>query len=232
MKSDSFADRARLNPSTILVAFDVDGTLVGCDSGKVVWQLLNEYYGCDPQINKQRFNDYLDGKISYAQWVDLDVTGWVEKGAKREEMKRVIAEHLYLMPGARETVDALREAGFRLAIISGTIDITLDTLFPDHPFEEVFTNIIRFNDDDTIADWQATPYDMEGKAEALKSISEKMGIDLAHTVFIGDNINDLHVLGIAGCAVAFDPKTPEVARAAHHVVKDDMRGVLDLLVAK
>lgn len=230
MKADSLVDWGRLEPSAVLVAFDVDGTLVGCDSGKVVWQLLNEYYGGDPATNKQRFFDYLDGKITYAQWVDLDVSAWVEKGAKRSEMKRVIAEHLYLIPGARETVDALREAGFRLAIISGTIDITLDTLFPDHPFEEVFTNRIQFNDDESIAGWQATPYDMEGKAEALKWLSGKMGLDLAHTVFVGDNINDLHVMGIAGRAVAFDPKTIEVANAAHHVVRDDMRGLLGLLL--
>lgn len=215
--------------SARLVAFDVDGTLVGSRDGRVVWQFLNTHFGGDAQINRNRFQSYLDGRISYRRWVDLDVGDWVAVGARRDEIAAVILEHLYLLPGARECVWTLRERGFQLAVISGTIDLTLELLFPRHPFDEVFTNRIWFNDEGLIAGWEATPYDMEGKAEALRAIAGRRQVPLAETLYVGDNINDIQVMQAAGRAIAFEPKDPTVSAAADHTVHGDLRRVLELV---
>jgi len=212
-----------------LIAFDVDGTL--CDSAerKVVWQLLNRRFGGDDGVNAARFAAYLRKEISYAEWVDLDVGHWASCGATREQITEVIRAHLYPVPGARELLAALRASGYRLAVISGTLDITLELLFPDHPFEEVFTNRIWFDAEGQIAGWAATPYDMEGKAQALEAIAARMGVPLEETVYVGDNINDLQVMRRAGLAIAFEPKDPRVAEVAQATVLDDLRGVLAIL---
>jgi phosphoserine phosphatase len=212
-----------------LVAFDVDGTLVDSDDRKVVWQLLNARFGCGDANEARRFMAYRSGEITYAAWVDLDVGEWKQAGATREQLSEVIRTHLRLVPGARETADELRARGYRLAVISGTLDLTLDLLFPEHPFEEVFTNRIWFDEQGLIAGWKATPYDMEGKAEALVAIAERMQVPLSATVYVGDNINDLQVMARAGLAVAFEPKHESVEQAANAVVRGDMRGLLDLL---
>jgi len=212
-----------------LVAFDVDGTLVDNVDGKVVWQLLNTRFGGDDRVNAQRFQAYLHREITYAQWVELDIGQWVGAGATRQQIAEVIQRELRLVCGARETVLELRDRGYRLAVISGTLDLTLDLLFPEHPFEEVFTNKIWFSDDGQIAGWEATPYDMEGKAHALQEIARRMGVPLAATVFVGDNINDLQVMALAGLAVAFEPKAPSVTAASHAVLRGDLRGLLELL---
>jgi phosphoserine phosphatase len=212
-----------------LIAFDVDGTL--CDSAdrKVVWQLLNRRFGGDDGVNAERFAAYLRKEISYGEWVDLDVGEWVSVGATREQISEVIRAHLYPVPGARELLAELRTRGYRLAVISGTLDLTLELLFPDHPFEEVFTNRIWFHADGRIAGWAATPYDMEGKAQALEEIARRMGVPIEETVFVGDHLNDLQVMGRAGLAIAFEPKDPRVREAAHATVERDLRGVLPLL---
>ncbi|MFH1130842.1 MAG: HAD family phosphatase [Pseudomonadota bacterium] len=215
-----------------LVAFDVDGTLIGSESQKVVWQLLNEFFSCDPKTNEQRYKAYLRREITYAEWVDLDVQQWVDADATRAQLAEVITSKLYLMPGARQAVDALQNIGYRLVVISGTLDLTLDLLFPDHPFDEVFTNKIWFDEEQRIAGWKATPYDMEGKAEALLDISKRMGIPQERTVYVGDNVNDLQVLEAAGLSIAYEPKHPSVEQAADHVVREDLRGILAYLGAQ
>lgn len=212
-----------------LVAFDVDGTLVKHADNKVIWQLLNRRFGGDAEENNRRFSAYLSGEITYPQWVQMDIGDWVQADARKSQIQEVIRRDLHLVPGAREALHTLRDWGYRLAVISGTLDIVLDELFPQHPFEEVFTNTIWFDAEERIQGWKATPYDMEGKARALEQIAQRMQVPLEQTVYVGDHINDIQVMGRAGLAVAFEPKTPQVEQAAAVVLRQDMRGLLDVL---
>jgi phosphoserine phosphatase len=131
-----------------------------------------------------------------------------------------------LFDGARETVHELKRRGFRLGVISGTIDIVLDTLFPDHPFDEVHTNEIFFDEQGRLAGWRATPFDIDGKPIALKKIAGKHGIPLSRTAYVGDGENDIPLLGVAGFFVAFRPKTPRLAEGADMVIGEEGLGRL------
>jgi phosphoserine phosphatase len=213
-----------------LVCFDVDGTLVTHPQGKVVWQILNERFVGTDRVNEERYARYVSGEITYAEWVALDIGDWRRAGARRVEVVEQIGS-LRLVDGARETLRALKEAGSRLAVISGTLDVCLDVLFPDHPFDEVFTNRIRFEEDGSIAGWEATPFDMDGKARALEAIAEREGIPLARTAFVGDHANDVAAARRAGFSVAFNPRSEELAAAASVVVHDDdLRALLPHLM--
>ncbi len=211
------------------MAFDVDGTLVESADGRVVWQLLNARFGGSHEESSSRYQAFTNGEISYAQWVDLDIGSWQAAGATREDLAAAIREGLRPSPGALETVQELDSRGYRLAVISGTIDLVLDLLLPDHPFQDVFTNRIWFDDRGLIQGWKATPYDNEGKARALEQLTARAKIPMARAAFVGDNTNDLLVLKRAGLAVAFNPKAPEVEAAADHILTDDLRRLLELL---
>lgn len=212
-----------------LIAFDVDGTLVESADGKVVWQLLNGRFGDSPEENARRYHAFMAGQITYPEWVHLDVGSWQASGATRDDLAGAIKEGLRPAPGAAETVAELSRRGYRLAVISGTIDLTLELLLPGLAFEQVFTNKIHFGDDGLIQRWEPTPYDNAGKAKALERICELMQIEPGRAAFVGDNVNDLEVMARAGLAIAFNPKAPEVEAAADHVVRGDLRGVLELL---
>jgi len=213
-----------------LVAFDVDGTLVHHPEDKTVWEVLNlRFTGSDDQ-NAQRWELYRRGELSYAEWVALDVEGWRKAGATRDTMIAAM-EGLRLVEGARETMEALKRRGMRLAVISGTLDLLLDTLFPDHPFDEVYTNRIAFDGSGRIASWTATPFDMDGKGVVLRAIALREEIPLARCAFVGDHANDLAAARLAGFTVAFNPKIEELERAAHAVVRSsDLRDLLPHLV--
>jgi len=213
-----------------LVCFDVDGTLVEHAEDKVIWQVLTRRFLGDDAPNENRYLAYKAGRISYADWVALDVGDWQRCGATREQIVASLSAELRLVDGARETLAILKRRGAKLAVISGTLDIALDTLFPDHPFDDVFCNRIEFAADGAISGWQATAYDMDGKADALRLIAARENVSLDRCAFVGDHLNDLAAARAAGLAIAFNPKSPELEAAAQVVLRGpDLRVILEHL---
>jgi phosphoserine phosphatase len=214
-----------------LVAFDVDGTLVEHPEEKTVWEVLNRRFTGGDDQNRERYERYREGRLSYSDWVALDIDSWRRAGATRHEMIAALGP-LQLVEGARTTLTALKSHGIRLAVISGTLDILLEALFPDHPFDEVYANKIAFDDGGRISGWLATPFDMEGKAVALRAIALREGIPLSRCAFVGDHANDVAAARLAGLALAFNPKDPELEAVAGVVVRSrDLRDILPHLLA-
>ena len=213
-----------------LVAFDVDGTLVQGPDGLNVWELLNRRFLGTSEVNRQRYALYLEGKLSYAEWVALDIEGWRDAGARRDDLVREFAA-LRLTHGTRETLAELQRRGLRLVVISGTLDLMLKTLYPDHPFEEIHANHIGFDDAGTISHWRATPFDMDGKAQALRGIAMREGIRLERTAFVGDSANDVWIASTAGFTVAWNPRSDDLERLAGAVVRgENLQAILPHLV--
>ena len=123
----------------------------------------------------------------------------------------------------------LSDRGYRLAVISWTLNVLFDRMFPDHPFCEVYTNRIHFDESDALVSWQTTPFDGVGKPDALRSISQRQEIPLEQSAFIGDGENDVPLLGVAGYFVALRPRSQRLEADADHVIWDDhLGGLLDL----
>jgi phosphoserine phosphatase len=213
-----------------LIAFDVDGTLVESPRGLTVWEVLNERFVGSAEINRQRYREYREGKLSYSDWVALDIEGWRETGARRDDLIAALAP-LKLVAGARETLDLLETRGFRLIVVSGTLELMLDSLYADHPFERVFANRIDFDERGRISGWEATPYDMKGKAEALRQYAGRIGIPLERCAFVGDSSNDVWIARAAGFSIALNPRCDELERVADAVVRSrDLRAILPYFI--
>jgi phosphoserine phosphatase len=208
-----------------LICFDVDGTLVVHPEEKIVWEILNHRFTGDDLVNVSRFEQYRQGEITYAEWVALDVAGWLRAGANRAEIIAAIAE-LRLVDGAHETLAELHRRGYKLGIISGTLDIVLETLLPEHPFDDVFVNRLRFDEKQVLVGCDPTPYDVDGKARALREIALRERIPIERCAFVGDAFNDVEVAREAGFAVAFNPKCQELARVCDVTVRAAHLGAL------
>lgn len=222
----------RTTPEALIrvVAFDVDGTLVEHDDGLVVWQVLNRRFIGNAEVNAERFSAFRAGEISYAEWVELDIAGWRDGGATRASIEAAIREELRLVPGARAVTAELNRRGYVVVVVSGTLDIVLQTLFPDGPFQRTFSNQIRFDESGSISGWSATPFDLAGKAEALRLLSSETEIPTRQFAFVGDHLNDIDALRIVGCPIAYDPKHESVRSVARHVLpRGDLSRLLTLL---
>ena len=110
---------------------------------------------------------------------------------------------------------------------SGTLDLMLNTLLPEHPFDEVYANHIGFDEEGRIGHWQATPFDMEGKARLLRAVALRMEIPLSRCAYVGDSSNDVWVAREAGFAVALNPRSQELESVANVTLRsEDLRAIL------
>ena len=211
-----------------LVCFDVDGTLV--DNIEYSWQLFHDYFQTSLEKRGEARRKFFDNKISYKEWAEHDINLWIDKGAKKEDFFKAIKDSkIKLMEGARVVIQELKKKGYKLAIISGSINVILEALLPDYEelFNDVFLSRLFFDDSGKISKIDATEYDMHGKAKALKIISDRENIPLKECVFIGDHHNDVEVAKEAGLALAFDAKSDELRKIADVVIeKKDLREIL------
>ncbi|MBS3105920.1 HAD family phosphatase [Candidatus Woesearchaeota archaeon] len=217
-------------PKYKLICFDVDGTLI--DNVTFSWQIFHDYFQTDRHRREDAKKKFLNGEITYLQWAEHDISLWRETNAKKEDFLKAIG-HLKLMQGAMETLSELKRKGFKLAVISGSLNIILEKFIPDYSefFDDVFLNKIYFDENGTISGVKATEFDMEAKAIALKKIAEREKIKMEECVFIGDYLNDMKIMQEAGLGIAFNCNYEELKKVADVVIdKKDLREVLKFIL--
>ena len=213
-------------PKYRLVCFDLDGTLI--DNLKFSWQVFHDYFQTDKHKREDARNAFLNGKITYRQWAEHDINLWKECNAKKPDFFRAM-KSLRLMEGAIDTLNELKKRKIKLAIISGSLNIILEKFIPNYEeyFDDVYLSRIYFDKDGSISEIEATEYDMEGKALALRKIAEKEKIRLEECVFVGDYLNDLKIMEEAGLGIAFNCDHEELKQVANVVIeKKDLREIL------
>jgi len=214
-----------------LVCFDLDGTLV--DNIEYSWQLFHDHFQINREQREEAKRKFFNKEISYKEWAEHDIGLWIEKNAKKEDFIRAIKDsEIRLMNGAMETLREIKQRGLKLAVISGSINVILDYFIPkaEEIFDDIFLSRLYFDESGKIDKIQATEFDIEGKAEALRKISNKEGISLKETVFIGDHENDIEIAKIAGLSIAINSKSSELNEVCDKVIeKRDLREILPIL---
>jgi hydroxymethylpyrimidine pyrophosphatase-like HAD family hydrolase len=57
-----------------------------------------------------------------------------------------------------------------------------------------------------------------GKGVALAALAAHLGLEMSQTLAIGDSLNDLDMLKVAGLSVAMGNATPELKKVSHAIV--------------
>jgi HAD superfamily phosphoserine phosphatase-like hydrolase len=213
----------------MLICFDVDGTLI--DDTVFIWQTLHDAVGTDPVERRYWSDAFWKKEISYAEWAAKDIEMWRVKNVTRNDIRRYISA-LKPMTGAMESLRDLHRDGHTLGVISGSLDVALEQVFPEWKqlFSHVFLNRLQFDDTQLLTGIHATPYDIEHKADGLREMSKRTGVSLKDTVFIGDNFNDVSVAKLAGFSIAFNCKSDELRQAADVVTSgNDLRVILPII---
>ena len=217
-------------PKYKLVCFDVDGTLI--DNIKFPWQVFHDYFQTDRHRREDARNAFFSGKTTYMQWAEHDISLWKEKNAKKDDFFMAI-NHLKLMNGAIETLQELKRNKIKLAIISGSLNIILEKFIPNYEdfFDDVFLSRIYFDENGYINKVEATEFDMDAKALALKKIALREKISLQECAFVGDYLNDMKIMQEAGLGIAFNCNSDELKRVASVVIeKKDLREILKFIL--
>jgi phosphoserine phosphatase len=207
----------------MLVAFDFDGTL--SDSEMTV--LLGNQNGTAADmadITERAMNDEIEYAESLRQRCalleDLD-----------DEKAQAAFDEVQLRPGAADVIEALREAGVYVCILTGGFERGVAAALEKEGVEvdAIVANRLP------VADGKLTgtvegPLISGTKDDALDIVTTIVGEDRADTIAVGDGANDLPMLEVAGLAVGFDPK-PAVAPSCDTIV-ETMDELYELLEAE
>ncbi|VXB62555.1 Phosphoserine phosphatase [Flavobacterium sp. 9AF] len=204
-----------------LVCFDMDSTLIQTE----VIDELAELAGVGEQVRKiteSAMQGEIDFKESFVQRMKL------LKGLSESVLEEV-AINLPITKGARRLIDTLKKYGFKTAILSGGFTYFGNYLQKELGIDYVFANELEIKDGVLTGNYIGEIVDGNKKAEYLKELAIKEGIDISQTIAVGDGANDLPMLNLAGLGIAFHAKPMVKDNAQSAISSIGLDGVLYLL---
>ena len=140
-----------------------------------------------------------------------------------------IAEQLPITEGAERLVSTLKKLGYKTAILSGGFNYFGEYLQRRLGIDYVYANELQIVDGKVTGEVQGVVVDGQRKAELLREIARREGIDLEQVIAVGDGANDLPMLSIAGLGIAFRAKPIVRANAKQSISTLGLDGILYLL---
>lgn len=208
-------------PARFLVVLDADSTLIRNE----VIELIADEAGRGPEVAAAT-EAAMRGEVDFATSLRSRVEALA--GVPVAAFARVLAR-IEPTPGVRELIDAVHARGGAVGVVSGGFHEILDTVAPDLGVDVWRANRLASSDGVLTGLVDGPIVDATGKADALREWSAERGVDLAHTIAIGDGANDLVMMAEAGLGVAFNAKPAVRAQADVVIGPVDLREVIPLL---
>ena len=150
------------------------------------------------------------------------------KGLPASVVGEVIASRITLASGGRALVGTMRANGAWTALVSGGFTVFTGPVAAMIGFDENIANVLH-EAEGRLAGTVAEPIlGRAAKAEALLSISARLGISPAQAIAVGDGANDLDMLRLAGTGVALHAKPAVAAQARIRIDHGDLTALLYL----
>ncbi|WP_263147240.1 phosphoserine phosphatase SerB [Pseudomonas sp. RIT-PI-AD] len=204
-----------------LAVFDMDSTLIEAE----VIDELAKVAGVGEQvaaITERAMRGELDFRASFKERLAL------LKGLPEDALAAVGAS-LRLTEGAQTLFAELKRLGYKTAILSGGFNYFAQQLQRTLGIDYVFANDLQIVDGRVTGIAVEPIVDAQRKADLLRELAEREGLQLEQTIAVGDGANDLPMLALAGLGVAFRAK-PLVKQSAKQAISTlGLDGILYLL---
>lgn len=183
-----------------LICFDLDDTLISANS----WKKLGLALGVSVEDDRRLYKEYKAGLFTYDEWNDKLLEMYMEhEDASREGITKILSDYVY-KEGAKEAVNYLKDKGYELILISGSIDILVDIVAKDLGIKYAkANNTFVFDEDDRLIGVHSHGDDVLAKAEHLESFCEMLGSDIKECACIADGDNDIEMFRRTGRGVTF-----------------------------
>jgi len=200
------------------IVFDMDSTIV---DGEIIDEMAKRA-GVKGKV-KALTEKGMRGEIDFVHSLRARVS--FLKGLRIKSLDS-IAKTLRLTKGSEELVAALKDMGFKVALISGGFTYFTDILKKRLGFDYAFGNELEIRSGRLTGRIKGKIIDAERKAEIMDEICRKEGITGDEVVAVGDGSNDQIMLANAGLGIAFNAKEILKKVADGAITRDHMKGVL------
>lgn len=216
----------RIGQGQRLALFDMDGTLL---RGRFIVNLAQR---TNKTVELAQFLDNFDlSPEDRTRHIAALFTG-VPKSVFEET-----ALAMPLMPGAAETVIALRKAGYRVGIVTDSFGIASEIVRRRVFADFSIAHLMRFQRDEATGQItlspamthpQGCPHHTLCKVNVMQHVLDQMGLSPADVLAVGDGENDVCLLNAAAVSVAVHPQSFRVRDAAMHVIDQSLTELLTL----
>lgn len=201
-----------------LIVFDLNKTLIEENT----WLNLNLAMGVTRAEDDILMAWGQEGIISDSEGQALLCSIYQTRGnPTRTNITEIISNYHYL-PEAQETVKELREQGFTLALISGSIDLLVEHVATELGIQHwTSNNRFVFDDNDVLQKIETEDNDSVYKVNQLERLCNQIGIDVKEAMCVGDGDNDVALFETSGNGVTFnDSRYADKARQTIGSLKD------------
>ena len=212
-----------------VVVFDCDGVLVDAVSS---WRTLHDSFGTDNAVNLTRF---IRGEISDVEFMRSDIQMWkaVRNPIHQDELFRAYAG-VALMPGARECVKHLQDAGVFVAIVSAGVDLFVSSIASMLKVDDWIANGFVFDEEGFLTDEGVCRLHASGKGAVIHRLLEMNGFEAKDCVSVGDSEMDLSMMVDGSRFIGFNPTRDSSKEAFEDagvpvVVVKDLTAILPLM---
>jgi len=201
-----------------VIVFDMDSTIVDVE----VIDEMAKFAGVGKKVAAITERG-MRGEIEFSESLRTRVS--FLKGLRLKSLES-IARTFKLTKGSEELILALKEMGFKVALISGGFSYFTDALKKRLGFDYAFGNELEIKEGRLTGRIKGKIIDAKRKAEVLDEICHKEGITRDEVVAVGDGSNDRIMVANAGLGIAFNAKEILKKVADGAITKDHIKGVL------
>lgn len=135
------------------------------------------------------------------------------KGLDASALEKVYEQRLQLSPGAEKMLAGAKAAGMKTLLVSGGFTFFTEKLQARLGLDFTRANTLEIVDGKLTGRVLGEIVNADVKARTLREVCDKLGIEPARAIAMGDGSNDLKMMAVAGISVAFRAK-PVVREAA------------------
>lgn len=201
-----------------VIVFDMDSTIV---DGEIIDQMA-KIAGVEKEVEILTEKG-MRGEIDFA--LSLRTRVFFLKSLTIKSLES-LAKTFKLTKGSEELITALKEMGFKVALISGGFTYFTDILKKRLGFDYAFGNELEVKHGKLTGRIKGRIIDAQRKAEIMDEICRKEGVTRDEVVAVGDGSNDRIMLANAGLGIAFNAKEILKQVADGAITQNHMRGIL------
>lgn len=204
-----------------LIAMDMDSTLLAIESIDEIADMHN----IKPQVAAIT-QQTMRGEISFEE--SLTRRTLLLQGLHQDALQKVYDERVRLNPGAEKMLRQAKISGLKTMVISGGFTFFTDRIQAKLGFDYAAANTLEIANESLTGKVVGEILGRQGKAQVLKQIREKLGIQREQIIAIGDGANDLDMMAEAGVSIAYHAKPIVKDHATYSIDHVGLDGVINL----